>query len=85
MSDTNQNQVSTGGKAGPVQGGANTVQNSGVSGPNFDNLYLQKRSTDSESVAKRESLSEQQPQKGVIGSMVQKTRRSEFVSELVDV
>lgn len=31
MSDTNQNQVSTGGKAGPVQGGANTVQNSGVS------------------------------------------------------
>ncbi|KAF2993786.1 hypothetical protein G7054_g13220 [Neopestalotiopsis clavispora] len=72
MSDSKQNQASIGGKAGPIQGGANTTENSGLSGPNFDNMYLQKRSTDPESVAKRESLSEQQPKPGVIGSVFQK-------------
>ncbi|ETS80913.1 hypothetical protein PFICI_08442 [Pestalotiopsis fici W106-1] len=72
MSDSTPNQASVGGKAGPIQGGGNTTENSVLSGPNFDNLYLQKRSTDPESVAKRESLSEQQPKKGVIGGMIEK-------------
>ncbi|KAK9775849.1 hypothetical protein AB5N19_01458 [Seiridium cardinale] len=70
MSDLKDNQVSTGGKAGPVQGGKNTTRSS-FSGPSFDNLYLQKRSTDPESVARRESLAEQRPLQGVIGKAFQ--------------
>ncbi|KAH6639976.1 hypothetical protein BKA67DRAFT_665357 [Truncatella angustata] len=70
MSSEGQNQTSTGSKAGPIQGGANTAE-SNFGGPKLDNLYMQKRSDDPESVAKRESLAEQRPGQGLIGKMMQ--------------
>ncbi|KAI1803132.1 hypothetical protein F4811DRAFT_357012 [Daldinia bambusicola] len=57
---------SEGGKAG-YQGGGNS-STSHFSGPDFNNLYLQKRSTDSESVKRRESLTEQY-KTGFVGKM----------------
>ncbi|KAI8957584.1 hypothetical protein F5Y11DRAFT_339093 [Daldinia sp. FL1419] len=48
---------SEGGKAGH-QGGGNTSTGT-FSGPDFNNLYLQKRSTDQESLKRRESISDQ--------------------------
>ncbi|RYP11056.1 hypothetical protein DL764_000284 [Monosporascus ibericus] len=51
------NQDSKGGKAGR-QIGANS--SAGFwKGPDFDNLYLQKRSTDEESIKRRNSLADQ--------------------------
>ncbi|KAI1343631.1 hypothetical protein F5Y15DRAFT_411492 [Xylariaceae sp. FL0016] len=61
-------QPSEGGKAGS-QGGANTTS-SGISGPSFDSMYEQKRATDPQSVAKRESIADQKP-KGMIGKAME--------------
>ncbi|KAI0845228.1 hypothetical protein F5Y00DRAFT_265763 [Daldinia vernicosa] len=60
------NARSVGGKAG-YQGGGNTSSGS-FSGPDFNNLYLQKRSTDKESIKRRESISNQY-NTGFIGKM----------------
>ncbi|OTA65276.1 hypothetical protein K449DRAFT_463400 [Hypoxylon sp. EC38] len=61
------NKRSEGGKAG-YQGGG-TTSSSSFSGPDFNNLYLQKRSTDSASVKRRESLSDQYNNSGFVGRL----------------
>ncbi|KAI0376577.1 hypothetical protein F5Y04DRAFT_266108 [Hypomontagnella monticulosa] len=57
---------SEGGKAGHQ--GAGQSSSSSFSGPNFDNLYMQKRSMDQESIKRRESIQEQY-NSGFIGRM----------------
>ncbi|RYP80720.1 hypothetical protein DL769_002317 [Monosporascus sp. CRB-8-3] len=63
------NQESAGGKAGQ-QGGANT-DNTGLTGPNFDPMYEQKRSNDPLSTACRENMAEQRPE-GSVGEAFRK-------------
>ncbi|EMR68642.1 hypothetical protein MGN70_010195 [Eutypa lata] len=62
-------QESVGGKAGQ-QGGSNAT-NTGLTGPNFDTMYEQKRSKDPSSTARRESIAEQRPA-GSIGEAFKK-------------
>ncbi|KAI1472092.1 uncharacterized protein F4812DRAFT_456188 [Daldinia caldariorum] len=57
MSNSESNLRSEGGKV-DYEGGGNS-SSSPFSGPDFNTLYLQKRSTDSESIKRRESITEQ--------------------------
>ncbi|RYO83959.1 hypothetical protein DL766_001000 [Monosporascus sp. MC13-8B] len=57
------NQESAGGKAGQ-QGGANT-DNTGLTGPDFDPMYEQKRSNGRLSTARREKMAEQRTEGSV--------------------
>ncbi|KAI1411680.1 hypothetical protein F5Y13DRAFT_190989 [Hypoxylon sp. FL1857] len=59
------NKRSEGGKAG-YQGGG-TTSSGLVSGPDYNNLFLQKRSTDSESLKRRESITDQYNNPGLVG------------------
>ncbi|KAI1815080.1 hypothetical protein GGS20DRAFT_545385 [Poronia punctata] len=61
MSDNWGSLPSQGGKAGQ-QGGSSQSTNKGITGPDFNSMYEQKRSMDPASQAKRESLNEQKPQ-----------------------
>ncbi|ORY58508.1 uncharacterized protein BCR38DRAFT_489426 [Pseudomassariella vexata] len=48
-------------EAGNVDSMGNSTGSNSLIGPNFDSLHEQKRSTDPESIARRESLAEQRP------------------------